>query len=105
MQSRILVVEDDPTVLETLDLVLRRDGFGVTAVRDGRSGVVEATRHAAHDLVLLDLMLPDLSGLDVCREVRRTSNIPIVMVTARASAADVVAGLEARRRRLRDQAV
>ena len=59
-----------------------------------RPRLAEATRPNAHDLVILDLMLPGLSGLDVCREVRRTSNIPIVILTARSDAADVVAGLE-----------
>jgi two-component system response regulator MtrA len=87
-------VEDDSSVRETVTLVLERSGFEVTAVADGQAAVAEASRSGAHDLMLLDLMLPRLSGLDVCREVRRSSSLPIVMLTARADTADVVAGLE-----------
>jgi two-component system response regulator MtrA len=75
-------------------LVLETAGFDVTGVSDGQAALTEARRSGAHDLVLLDLMLPGLSGLDVCRQLRQTSNVPIVMLTARADTADVVAGLE-----------
>jgi two-component system response regulator MtrA len=92
--ARVLVVEDDPSVRETVTLVLERSGFDVTAVADGDSAINEANRSGVHDLVLLDLMLPRSSGLDVCRHIRRSSNMPIVMLTARADTADVVAGLE-----------
>ena len=94
MTARVLLVEDDSSVRETVTLVLERSGFEVTAVADGQAAVAEASRSGAHDLMLLDLMLPRLSGLDVCREVRRSSSLPIVMLTARADTADVVAGLE-----------
>jgi two-component system response regulator MtrA len=90
----VLVVEDDSSVRETVTLVLERSGFEVTAVADGQAAVAEASRFGAHDLMLLDLMLPRLSGLDVCREIRRSSSLPIVMLTARADTADVVAGFE-----------
>jgi two-component system response regulator MtrA len=92
--ARVLVVEDDASVREAVTFVLERTGFDVTAVVHGDAAVVEACRSGAHDLVLLDLMLPGMSGLDVCREIRRSSNIPIVMLTARTDTADVVAGLE-----------
>ena len=94
MASRILVVEDDASVHDVVTLVLESSGFEVTAVGDGHPALADASRPGAHDLVLLDLMLPGVSGLDVCREIRRRSNVPIVMLTARADTADVVAGLE-----------
>ena len=92
--ARVLLIEDDRSVREAAALVLERTGFSVTTVGDGDAGLAEALRPGAHDLVVLDLMLPRRSGLDVCRELRRSSNIPIVILTARADAADVVAGLE-----------
>ncbi len=87
-------MEDDESVRDVATLVLENAGFEVTAVANGAVGASEATRPGAHDLVVLDLMLPGMTGLDVCREVRRVSNIPIVVLTARSDAADVVAGLE-----------
>jgi two-component system response regulator MtrA len=90
----VLVVEDDASVRAAVSMVLETSGFEVTAVDNGHAAIAEASRSDAHDLVLLDLMLPGMSGLDVCREVRRSSSIPIVMLTARADTADVVAGLE-----------
>ena len=92
--SRVLVVEDDASVRAAVSMVLETSGFEVTAVDNGNAAIAEASRSDVHDLVLLDLMLPGVSGLDVCREVRRSSSIPIVMLTARADTADVVAGLE-----------
>lgn len=92
--AHVLVVEDDASVRETVSMVLTNSGFAVTTAADGDTAVKEASRPGAHDLVLLDLMLPGKNGLDVCREVRRVSSIPIVMLTARADTADVVAGLE-----------
>jgi two-component system response regulator MtrA len=94
MGLRVLVVEDDASVREAVTLVLESSGFEVTAVADGDAAIAEARRAVAHDLVLLDLMLPKRNGLDVCREIRRTSNVPIVMLTARTHVSDVVAGLE-----------
>ncbi len=91
---RVLLVEDDASVREVATMVLERVGFEVTSVDDGKAAVAEALRPAAHDLMVLDLMLPGMTGLDVCRAVRRSSNIPIVILTARADATDMVAGLE-----------
>jgi two-component system response regulator MtrA len=92
--ARVLVVEDDASVREAVTLVLERTGFEVNAVADGNAAIAAASESRGHDLVLLDLMLPGVNGLDVCREIRRTSNVPIVMLTAKVDTADVVAGLE-----------
>lgn len=93
MHPRALVVEDDQSVRVAVTLVLQRAGFEVEAVEDGPRGL-ERLDDALFDLVILDLMLPTMTGFDVCREIRARSGIPIVMVTARADTADVVAGLE-----------
>ncbi len=93
MNERVLVVEDDPSVRETATLLLERAGLRVTAVADGRQALEEVTGHR-FDLILLDLMLPSLDGFEVCRTIRRDSQVPIVMLTARSDTADVVAGLE-----------
>jgi two-component system, OmpR family, response regulator MtrA len=89
---RVLVVEDDASVREVVRLVLEQGGFEVTAVGDGRAAIDAMQQR--HDLVVLDLMLPEMSGLDVCRELRRRSALPIVMLTARDETIDVVKGLE-----------
>ncbi len=93
-QHRILLVEDDATIREMTQLSLQRDGFTVDTAADGPSGL-EAFRSNAPDLVLLDLMLPGLDGVSVCRAIRETSVVPVVMLTARSDAVDVVVGLEA----------
>jgi two-component system response regulator MtrA len=92
--ARVLIVEDDASVRETVAMVLERTGFEVNAVADGNAAIAAASESRGHDLVLLDLMLPGVNGLDVCREIRRISNVPIVMLTAKVDTADVVAGLE-----------
>jgi two-component system, OmpR family, response regulator MtrA len=92
--GHILIVEDDPSVREAAAFVLERAGFEVTGVADGGEGLDALAEPGRFDLVLLDLMLPSRSGFDVCREIRRTSGVPIVMLTARAEITDVVAGLE-----------
>ena len=91
--TRILLVEDEPSLVETVRYALEREGFGVTVARDGREAL---DRFAAEppDLVILDLMLPAVSGLDVCRRIRESSMVPIVIVTAKDAEADKVAGLE-----------
>ena len=91
--TRILLVEDEPSLVETVRYALEREGFGVIVARDGQEAL---ERFAAEppDLVLLDLMLPAVSGLDVCRRIRETSMVPIVIVTAKDAEADKVAGLE-----------
>ena len=91
--SSILVVEDEETLAESLRYNLTREGYRVTVVRDGRKAVESYSRRAV-DLVVLDLMLPGLAGLDVLRQIRASSDVPVVVVTAKDAEADVVSGLE-----------
>jgi len=93
MARTILVVDDEPTLRETLVDALEADGFRVVAAADGR-GALTAFRAERPDLVLLDLMLPELSGIEVCRIIRAESGVPIVMLTAKDSELDKVVGLE-----------
>ena len=93
-RPRILLVEDDPTIREMTQLALQRDGFAVDTAGDGATGV-SAFRSHAPDLVLLDVMLPGVDGVSVCRTIREGSVVPIVMLTARTDPIDVVLGLEA----------
>ncbi|MEV6371197.1 response regulator transcription factor [Micromonospora musae] len=93
MEGRLLVVEDDASIREVTALGLRRAGFRVTTAVDGREALT-AWRAQPVDLIVLDVMLPGLDGLEVCREVRRTSAVPILMLTARTDTIDVVVGLE-----------
>src|SRR3954464_7371322 len=92
-QPTVLVVEDEESFVEALVVGLKREGFRVRVARDGLEAleVFDASRP---DLVLLDVMLPRMSGVDVCRELRNKSRVPIVMVTAKASEIDTVVGLE-----------
>jgi len=92
-QRRILLVEDEESLAGSIRYSLEQEGFTVTLAVDGRKAI-ERFRSDDPDLVILDLMLPELSGLDVCRLIRQESNVPIVMVTAKDSEADKVAGLE-----------
>lgn len=94
MDARILLVEDDPSIREVTAIGLRQAGFTVVTANDGRDGL-DRFRAGPFDLVLLDVMLPRMDGLEVAREIRRTSTVPIVMLTARADTIDVVVGLEA----------
>jgi len=94
MDARILLVEDDPSIREVTAIGLRNAGFTVETADDGQAGL-ERFGAGPVDLVLLDVMLPRLDGLEVCRAIRRTSTVPIVMLTARADTIDVVVGLEA----------
>jgi two-component system response regulator RegX3 len=91
--TRILVVEDEPSFVEALVVGLEREGFDVDVAVDGVAAL-DAFERREPDLVLLDVMLPKLSGIDVCRRIRATSNVPIIMVTAKASEIDTVVGLE-----------
>ena len=91
--ASILVVEDEETLAESLRYNLSREGYEVTVVGDGRAAV-ESYRLKRVDLVVLDLMLPGLGGLDVLRQMRAVSEVPVVVVTAKDAEADVVAGLE-----------
>ena len=93
MTPRILVVDDDPGVLDVVAYALRSDGFDVVEARTGPSALEQA-RENGFDLVILDVMLPGLSGTDVCRMLRAESDVPIVMLTARDAELDRVRGLE-----------
>jgi len=92
--GRILLVEDDPSIREVATLGLRAAGFDVASAADGVAGL-DRFRAQPPDLVLLDVMLPRLDGLEVCRAIRRESTVPVVMLTARGDTIDVVVGLEA----------
>ena len=93
MRARVLVVDDDPALAEMLGIVLRSEGFLPSFVADGERAL-GAFRDARPDIVLLDLMLPGMSGIDVCRLIRAESGTPIVMLTAKSDTVDVVLGLE-----------
>ncbi len=90
----MLLVEDDPRVRRVLHLALQDEGYVVVEAATGDDGL-RALEGSAPDVVLLDLMLPDTDGFAVCRRIRRESNVPVIMVTARTDSHDVVAGLEA----------
>jgi DNA-binding response OmpR family regulator len=93
MARTILVVDDERTLRETLAESLETEGFAVVQAADGRAAV-EAFRHHHPDLILLDLMLPELSGTEVCRIIRAESGVPILMLTAKNAEVDKVVGLE-----------
>jgi two-component system, OmpR family, response regulator len=90
---KILAVEDDPNLLETLRYNLRKEGYEVLTADDGERGV-QVARQEKPDLLILDVMLPKLSGLEVCRILRKETVMPILMLTARADETDKVVGLE-----------
>jgi DNA-binding response OmpR family regulator len=91
--SAILLVDDDPGVLDVVAFMLRREGFDVDEERDG-TAALERARQNGYDIVILDVMLPGMSGTDVCRALRAESDVPIVMLTARDAEIDRVLGLE-----------
>ena len=91
--SSVLVVEDEQSLREPLVYILQREGFDVFEAADGPSALVQWQNNSP-DLILLDLMLPGMSGVDVCREIRTQSSVPIIMVTAKDSEVDKVVGLE-----------
>ena len=91
--SRILVVEDEESYSDPLSYLLRREGYEVAIAETGPAALVEFDKNGA-DLVLLDLMLPGLSGVDVCRALRQRSSVPVIMLTAKDSEIDKVVGLE-----------
>jgi two-component system response regulator MtrA len=93
MKGRVLVVDDDAALSEMLGIMLRGEGFEPTFVADGDKAI-EVFRDTHPDLVLLDLMLPGADGIDVCRQIRTESGVPIVMLTAKSDTVDVVLGLE-----------
>ena len=94
MSTRILTVEDDERIRTAVRLALEDEGWAVTEAANGEDALAAFQQEPA-DVVLIDIMLPGIDGFEVCRSIRRTSDVPIVMVTARADTHDVVAGLEA----------
>jgi DNA-binding response OmpR family regulator len=94
MSTRILAVEDDERIRAAVKLALEDEGWAVTEASTGEDALLAFQREPA-DVVLIDIMLPGIDGFEVCRAIRRSSDVPIVMVTARADTHDVVAGLEA----------
>ena len=94
MSARILVVDDEPAIMDAVAYALRSEGFSVETVSDGEAAL-EEVRTEPYDLMLLDLMLPRLSGVEVCRRVRAESDIPIIMLTAKDAEVEHVVGLEA----------
>jgi two-component system response regulator MtrA len=94
VNERILLVEDDESLREAIDMVLKDAGFFVAEAIDGVAALDQFHKQP-FDLVVLDVMLPEMDGLDVCRSIRRESNIPILMLTARATTTDVVVGIGA----------
>lgn len=93
LANRILIVEDEAKILQAVADFLKGEGFQVTALDDARQASAMALS-GDFDLVVLDLMMPHLNGLEVCREIRRTSNIPVIMLTARSDEVDKLLGLE-----------
>ena len=94
MSQRILVIEDDQSLAEIVGILLRAEGFEVSYCADGNQAI-NAFQVVNPDLVLLDLMLPGRDGVEICRAIRESSGVPIVMLTARSDTSDVVTGLEA----------
>jgi len=93
MSARILVVDDEPALVDAVAYALRREGFEVETLDDGAQAL-ESARATQYDVLVLDLMLPGLSGLDLCRTLRAESDVPILMLTARDAEVDRVVGLE-----------
>lgn len=93
MAKKVLVIDDEPKIVEICQDYLEKAGFEVTHAYDGPTGIALARRNPP-DLVVLDLMMPEMDGLDVCREMRRESNVPIIMLTARVEETDKIIGLE-----------
>ena len=94
MDALILLVEDDSSIRELTEMGLRAAGFQVTTAADGRAALASFRTHGP-EAVILDIMLPGLDGLEVCRAIRAESSVPVVMLTARADTVDIVVGLEA----------
>ena len=93
MAGKVLVIEDDGNIAELLRLYLEKEGFTLKIATDGAEGVLEAAQFKPN-IILLDIMLPTLDGWGVCREIRKTSKVPIIMLTAKGETFDKVAGLE-----------
>ena len=94
MSTRVLVVDDEPAIVDAVSYALRSEGFHTSSVSDGESAL-EAVRGEPYDLLILDLMLPRLSGVEVCRRLRAENDVPIIMLTAKDAEVERVVGLEA----------
>lgn len=94
MDEKVLLIEDDDSLREILSLALGEAGFQVLSAFDGRQALVQALKDPP-DLVILDVMLPSLGGFAICRELRRHSSVPIMIITAKAETGDLITGLEA----------
>lgn len=94
MGTKVLIAEDEPAIADAVGYALRAEGFHVDAVEDGEAAL-EAVRRDSYDVLVLDLMLPGVSGIEICRRLRSESAIPILMLTARTAEVDRVLGLEA----------
>ncbi len=94
MKSTIMIIEDDERIRTSLKIALEEEGYGVVATANGEDALA-STRISQADVVLLDIMLPGMDGFECCRQIRKTSNVPVIMVTARLDTHDIVAGLEA----------
>lgn len=92
-KGKILVVDDEPKIRSTIRAYLEREGYEALEANDGRKAL-EIFQQAKPDLIILDLMLPEVDGLEVCRQIRRSSDVPIIMLTARQEDADKLIGLE-----------
>lgn len=91
--AKVLIVEDDSKIARFVELELRHEGYDADTASDGRTGLAKALEPGI-DLVLLDIMLPELSGMEVCRRIRQESAVPIIMLTAKGDVTDKVAGLD-----------
>ncbi|WP_026486477.1 response regulator transcription factor [Caldanaerobius polysaccharolyticus] len=91
--DKVLIIDDDELLVKGLRLSLMQNGFAVDVAYDGRSGL-EMARRNQHDVVILDLMLPEIDGLSVCRKIREVSNVPLIMLTAKGDDVDKIVGIE-----------
>ncbi|MCP1144651.1 response regulator transcription factor [Lysinibacillus endophyticus] len=94
MNKKILIVEDEKNIARFIELELKHEQFSVSVTHDGREGLTKALEEQ-YDCILLDVMLPSLNGIEVCRRIRAQSNVPIILITARDAVMDRVAGLDA----------
>ena len=104
MSQRILIVDDEPNIVATVSPLLRARGYDVVSAMSGRAGL-DAVERDKPDLIVLDLGLPDLDGVEVCRQIRQTSNVPILVLSARGAEGGQGCGPRRRCRRLRHEAV
>ncbi len=92
-RSKILIVDDDPNICEVVKLYLNKEGYDTITAYDGLTGI-DFFKQQNPDLIVLDLMLPELNGLEVCKEIRKNSNVPIIMLTAKDDIVDKIVGFE-----------